>query len=47
MNSTRSIQFIYISELKGTVSDKKILQITLEIKKNTFQHVPFLSKQIV
>ena len=34
--------------LKGTVSDKKYLQITLEIKKNAFQlqHVPFFSNQL-
>ena len=36
-------------KVKGTVSDKKNLQITLDIKKNTFQsqYVPFFSKNCI
>ena len=36
------------SNFKGTVSDKKNLQVTLGIKKNTFQsqHFPFFSKKL-
>ena len=34
--------------IKGTVSDEKNIQITLEIKKNTYQsqYVPFISKKL-
>ena len=37
-----------IKHIKGTVSDKKNLQIILDIKKNTFQsqYVPFISKRL-
>ena len=35
------------SEIKGPIRDKKNLQITLQINKNTFQsqHVPFFLKK--
>ena len=40
------LQIYNVQQIKGTVSDKKNLQISLDIQKNTFQlkYVPFFSK---